>query len=121
MFRKLFYFLLGLTGFYAKEEYEEEIKVNPREGLIVYPYTPDYCVGIYRWHGLHYESSTRSALPSDCIENLERMSKLKCWKSKARAHFTVEDWIGILRSERPVDYFKATIKVYEIHLGLIKK
>ena len=112
--KKLINFIAFIVDFFTPKEFDEDnATVKKREGIIHHLHVPDQAVGIYSWHNLFYETSTRTALPLDCMVTIRELSKIRHWCSGARQYLTTHEWISVLHSPTPKELFISIIEHIE--------
>lgn len=107
--RKIVHFLSRIVDYFTPEVDDDVIAVKKRDGILRHMEIPDEAFGIYRWYNLYYETSTSSALPSNCMEVVSGLAALKFWNNPARKYITTYEWIKILHSEDPGEVFVSLV------------
>ena len=111
--KKIISFIMYLVEYFTPEEYDCDIGVKKVDGIIRHMAIPDNALGIHKWYNLYYETSTKTALPFNCMDTIRELSKLKHWRRAGRKYITTHEWIGIFHSESPVDTFIALVSDIE--------
>ena len=89
---------------------KEKYATQEHDHIKWYIQVPQDAFSIYRQGGMFFDGKTDSLLPSDCLDTIKKLSKLKEWDMIGRYYMTTRDWLDVLYSKEPDLEFKAVIK-----------
>ena len=89
---------------------KEKYATQEHDYIKWYIQVPQDAFSIYRQGGMFFDGKTDSLLPGDCLDTIEKLSKLKEWSMIGSNYMTTRDWLDVLYSKEPDLEFKAVIK-----------